>query len=120
MLVSVWTPLSSVVEAIYLSGSVKFLLLPVQWLANPNCSSWMKVSNSPSHASLLMRFLFHTAATSAIDYKTDAVIQSSIRHELKRDVTLIIVAHRLQTIMDADKIVRNSLKLRFSLKLNES
>lgn len=48
MLVLVWTPLSSVVEAIYLSGSVKFLLLPVRWSANPSCSSWMKVRNSPS------------------------------------------------------------------------
>lgn len=47
------------------------------------------------------------AATSAIDYKTDAVIQKSLRNELKKDVTIITVAHRLQTIMDADKIVRS-------------
>lgn len=45
-------------------------------------------------------------ATSAIDYKTDTVIQTSLRNELGGDVTLITVAHRLQTIMDADKIVR--------------
>ncbi|THH12876.1 hypothetical protein EW146_g7283 [Bondarzewia mesenterica] len=44
-------------------------------------------------------------ATSAIDYQTDSIIQSSLRHELQRDVTLITVAHRLQTIMDADKIM---------------
>lgn len=44
-------------------------------------------------------------ATSAIDYKTDAIIQSSLRTELGKDVTLITVAHRLQTIMDSDKIV---------------
>lgn len=44
-------------------------------------------------------------ATSAIDYKTDTIIQSSLRNELKGDVTLITIAHRLQTIMDADKIV---------------
>ncbi|KAJ7931118.1 P-loop containing nucleoside triphosphate hydrolase protein [Mycena leptocephala] len=44
-------------------------------------------------------------ATSAIDYKTDEVIQSSLRTELPRDTTLLIVAHRLQTIMDADKIM---------------
>jgi ABC-type multidrug transport system fused ATPase/permease subunit len=43
--------------------------------------------------------------TAAIDYKTDAVIQSSLRNELGPDVTLLTVAHRLQTIMDADKIV---------------
>ena len=40
-----------------------------------------------------------------VDYETDAVIQSSLRSELKSDVTVITVAHRLQTIMDSDKIV---------------
>ncbi|KAJ7797502.1 P-loop containing nucleoside triphosphate hydrolase protein [Mycena olivaceomarginata] len=44
-------------------------------------------------------------ATSAIDYKTDTVIQSSLRTELPSDTTCLIVAHRLQTIMDADKIM---------------
>ncbi|KAF9449105.1 multidrug resistance-associated ABC transporter [Macrolepiota fuliginosa MF-IS2] len=44
-------------------------------------------------------------ATSAIDYKTDTIIQQSLRHELGKDVTIITVAHRLQTIMDADKIL---------------
>jgi len=43
-------------------------------------------------------------ATSAIDYSTDKIIQYSIRRELE-DVTLITVAHRLQTIMDADRIM---------------
>lgn len=40
-----------------------------------------------------------------IDYETDSVIQSSLRHELGGDVTLLTVAHRLQTIMDSDRIV---------------
>jgi ABC-type multidrug transport system fused ATPase/permease subunit len=39
------------------------------------------------------------------DYKTDTIIQTSLRNELKGDVTLITVAHRLQTIIDADKVV---------------
>ncbi|KZV91533.1 P-loop containing nucleoside triphosphate hydrolase protein [Exidia glandulosa HHB12029] len=43
-------------------------------------------------------------ATAAVDYATDTSIQESIRHNLN-DVTLIIVAHRLRTIMDADKIM---------------
>ncbi|KAH7906916.1 P-loop containing nucleoside triphosphate hydrolase protein [Hygrophoropsis aurantiaca] len=50
------------------------------------------------------KLLILDEATSAIDYKTDTLIQSSLRNELK-DVTQIIVAHRLQTIMDADKIM---------------
>lgn len=42
-----------------------------------------------------------------IDYETDAVIQASLRTELQDDVTVLTVAHRLQTIMDYDKIVCN-------------
>ncbi|KAG8702087.1 hypothetical protein FRC09_004964 [Ceratobasidium sp. 395] len=43
-------------------------------------------------------------ATAAIDHKTDTAIQTSLRTELA-DRTLIIVAHRLQTVCDADKIM---------------
>ncbi|KAJ7814135.1 P-loop containing nucleoside triphosphate hydrolase protein [Mycena olivaceomarginata] len=51
------------------------------------------------------KLLILDEATSAIDYKTDTVIQNSLRTELPRDTTLLTVAHRLQTIMDADKIM---------------
>lgn len=44
----------------------------------------------------------------SLDYETDAVIQESLRSELKKDVTVITVAHRLQTIMDSDKVVRTA------------
>lgn len=44
--------------------------------------------------------------TFGADYKTDGIIQSSLRTQLAKDVTVITVAHRLQTIMDADRIVR--------------
>jgi len=40
------------------------------------------------------------------DYKTDSIIQNTLRTELGGDVTVITVAHRLQTIMDSDQIVR--------------
>ncbi|KZT36414.1 P-loop containing nucleoside triphosphate hydrolase protein [Sistotremastrum suecicum HHB10207 ss-3] len=43
-------------------------------------------------------------ATAAIDHRTDRAIQESLRTELK-DVTVITVAHRLQTVMDSDKIL---------------
>ncbi|KAH9028047.1 P-loop containing nucleoside triphosphate hydrolase protein [Lactarius deliciosus] len=51
------------------------------------------------------KLLILDEATSAIDYKTDTIIQTSLRTELKGDVTLITVAHRLQTIIDADKVM---------------
>jgi len=43
-------------------------------------------------------------ATASVDYKTDAAIQEVIATEFS-DMTLIIVAHRLQTIMTADKVL---------------
>ncbi|KAM5539757.1 hypothetical protein V8D89_006570 [Ganoderma adspersum] len=51
------------------------------------------------------KLLILDEATSAIDYETDAIIQKSLRTELGKDVTLLTVAHRLQTIMDSDKIM---------------
>jgi ABC-type multidrug transport system fused ATPase/permease subunit len=51
------------------------------------------------------KLLILDEATSAIDYETDTVIQESLRHGLGNDVTLFTIAHRLQTIMDADKIM---------------
>jgi len=51
------------------------------------------------------KLLILDEATSAIDYKTDTVIQTTLRQKLASDVTVITVAHRLQTIMDADKIM---------------
>ncbi|KAJ6604251.1 hypothetical protein DFH09DRAFT_1300496 [Mycena vulgaris] len=51
------------------------------------------------------KLLILDEATSAIDYKTDTIIQSSLRNELPKDVSLLVVAHRLQTIMDVDKIM---------------
>ncbi|VDB85429.1 unnamed protein product [Peniophora sp. CBMAI 1063] len=51
------------------------------------------------------KILILDEATSSIDYATDAVIQSSLRNELGSDVTLLTVAHRLQTIMDYDKVM---------------
>ena len=43
-------------------------------------------------------------ATSSIDTRTEQKIQEAF-HKLMRGRTSFIVAHRLQTIMDADKII---------------
>ena len=58
-----------------------------------------------------------------LDDETDGIIQGSLRNELGKDVTLLTVAHRLRTVMDADKIVSRSILMRknvTSSRLNDS
>ncbi len=41
----------------------------------------------------------------AVDVETDALLQSTLRSSMFQDRTIITIAHRINTILDSDKIV---------------
>lgn len=44
-------------------------------------------------------------ATAAVDVETDAMLQATLRSPLFANRTIITVAHRLNTILDSDRVV---------------
>jgi ABC-type multidrug transport system fused ATPase/permease subunit len=44
-------------------------------------------------------------ATAAVDIETDAMLQRTLRSPLFANRTIITVAHRLNTILDSDRVV---------------
>lgn len=44
-------------------------------------------------------------ATAAVDIETDQMLQTTLRSNMFKDRTIITIAHRINTIMDSDRIV---------------
>lgn len=46
-----------------------------------------------------------TNTQAAVDVETDALLQATLRSSIFQDRTIITIAHRINTILDSDKIV---------------
>jgi ATP-binding cassette, subfamily C (CFTR/MRP), member 1 len=44
-------------------------------------------------------------ATAAVDVETDAMLQSTLRSNVFENRTIITIAHRINTILDSDRII---------------
>ena len=44
-------------------------------------------------------------AQAAVDVETDALLQATLRSSIFKDRTIITIAHRINTILDSDRIV---------------
>nr|POE76227.1 metal resistance protein ycf1 [Quercus suber] len=44
-------------------------------------------------------------ATAAVDVETDAMLQTTLRSNMFKDRTIITIAHRINTILDSDRII---------------
>lgn len=52
-----------------------------------------------------LRFHANSCYQAAVDVETDAMLQATLRSSMFRNRTIITIAHRINTILDSDRII---------------
>ena len=74
------------------------LLTPTNILVLDEATVWTRV---PTFLELANR----SVSQAAVDIETDASLQATLRSNMFKDRTIITIAHRINTILDSDRIV---------------